>query len=82
MKSTNTFVYHLPFDYDPSIWNKAIDECKKYCEEMRFDTTAEFLRFEATITFKSYSFEGLIVIYCILKKAEMEAAGHGDDERC
>ena len=75
MTGTNTYVYRVPAFVikNPSIFNKALNECKKHCEEMGFHTTAEFLRSETTPTFKSYNFEELITIYNIWKKAENAA---------
>jgi len=82
----NKFTYFFPSDYQRNfdIYADALDECRKYCENMTIEVSYDpfdkllfmlYPRSEDKVIFKSDTFESLIVVYCIMKKAEMEAAG-------
>ena len=80
----NKFAYNPPsnYRYHIDIYNDAFAECQKCCERITYDlrlaspfeTIISSRRSKDRIIFESHSFENLIVIYCILTKAEQEAA--------
>lgn len=80
----NKFTYFFPSDYQRNydIYADALNECQKYCMNMTFDFSYDpfdkkpfmlYPRSKNKVIFESDTFESLIVIYCIMKKAEMEA---------